>query len=118
MKIIDEHIYHIKKRSLANPICQNAALETLTPYKIDNLLARFYVEVRRVNEDFYSKSGYVYMAAVIQCHLLNYSPHNVTFSIFNDATLIYSNKVLKGVFKSFIEMSVSVVINHLIKMTS
>ena len=55
---------------------QNTEFEILTPIQLDNMLARFYVEVRSVNGEFYSKSGYVCIRAASQRHLHN-PPHNI-----------------------------------------
>ena len=86
----------------------DVVFEFLTPCEIDKLLASFYVTVRRVNGEYYSKSAYICIRAAIQRHLQN-PPYNVTFSILNDANFLHSNQLLKGIFKTLTEKGVSVV---------
>ena len=85
-----------------------AHFETLLPSELDSLLARFYVEVRKVDGDHYSKISLTGIRASIQRYLQN-PPWNVTYCILKDGSFLHSNQVLKGVFKTLTEMGVSVV---------
>lgn len=84
--------------------------EYLPASDIDNLLSRFYVEVRKLNGEYYSKISYTGIRAALQRHLQN-PPFNVTYSIMTDGVFLHSNQVLKDVFKTLTEMGMSV-INH------
>ena len=73
---------------------------------IDSLLARFYVEVRKVDGQYYSKVSLNSLRAALQRYLQN-PPWNVTYSILKDGAFLHSNNVLKGLFKTLTEMGVS-----------
>ena len=53
----------------------NINFETLLPNELDSLLARFYVEARKVDDDFYSKVSLSGIRASLQRHLQN--PHGM-----------------------------------------
>ena len=78
--------------------------------ELDALLARFYVEVRKVDGSYYSKPSYVCLRAAIQRYLQN-PPYNLSFCILKDAAFLHSNQVLKGMFKTLTEQGLTMV-NH------
>ena len=80
--------------------------ETLPMSDIDSLLARFYVEVRKVDGQYYSKISLNGLRAALQRYLQN-PPWNVTYSILKDGAFLHSNNVLKGLFKTLTEMGLS-----------
>ena len=92
-------------------IGRSSDFETLLPYELDKLLARFYVELRKVDGQYYSKVAYNSIRASLQRHLQN-PPWNVTFSILKDAAFLHSNQVLKGIFKNLTEIGASMVSHH------
>ena len=78
---------------------------------LDKLLARFYVELRKVDGSYYSKISYTGIRAALQRHLQN-PPWNVCYSILSDGRFLNSNQVLKGVFKTLTEMGECTMSHH------
>ena len=89
----------------------NVSFESLLPSELDTLLARFYVELRKVDGEYYSKVAYTGIRAAIQRHLQN-PPWNVTFCITKDSIFLHSNQVLAGMFKTLTKMGKSVVSHY------
>lgn len=89
----------------------DSEFEKLLPSELDILLAQFYVEVRKLDLQYYSKTSYTCIRAAIQRHLQN-PPWNVTYCILQDSIFLHSNQVLKGVFKTLTDIGASVVNHH------
>ena len=70
----------------------------LSPSELDILLAKFYLDVRKVDGQYYSKTSYTCIRAAVQRYLQN-PPWNVKYCILKDSAFLHSNQVLKGVFK-------------------
>ena len=65
---------------------------------LDDLLSAFYVEIRTLNGDWYSKSSYVGLRSAIQRHLRG-NPWNLPYTLTDDIAFKHSNEVLSGIFK-------------------
>ena len=89
----------------------NDSFECLSERELDTLLARFYVELRKVDGQYYSKTAYICIRAALQRHLQNL-PFNVTFCITKDSVFLHSNQVLSGIFKTLTEMGKSSVSHY------
>lgn len=83
----------IESGEFSNPIWQN-----LTKTLLNDVLARFYVEVRKRDGKPYSKQAYAGLRAGIQRHLSD-GPWFVTYYIVSDPAFKQSNDTMAGVFK-------------------
>ena len=68
----------------------NDSFEFLSVSQLDKLLARFYVELRKIDGQYYSKTVYISIRAALQRHL-QIPPFNVTFCINKDSAFLHSN---------------------------
>ena len=69
--------------------------EMKEPKELNELLRRFYAEVRQKNGSEYSKSGLTNIRASIQRHLVS-PPHNRSINIIKDRDFTSANSVIQG----------------------
>ncbi|KAK3085003.1 hypothetical protein FSP39_022764 [Pinctada imbricata] len=74
------------------------SFENLTSTELDDILRRFYAEVRNSQGELYSKSTFIGIRASINRHLRN-PPHNKSISIMENKEFHKSNQMFLAVLK-------------------
>ena len=96
---------------VANGECENVVWETMEKDVLDNVLSKFYVEVRRQDGKPYSKGAYVSIRGALQRHLGN-EPWCQNYVLGSDPAFKGSNSTMAGMFKCLARQGLDVTQHH------